>query len=275
MLRKMVVLLLLGILIAGIMLFMNQPAKTITIGEYKAMPRIDVTLDELNIAIADSPDDKIHLQTKGHALNKNMLVVSQKNNTFIIKEPRRKKKWQENIHLRPTPTVVMKLPKSQSKALTLNGAYGDLTIQDLELNTIQADTSTGIVHLKNMSVSKAGLSTEDGMVALTKSDIGNLSISTDAGDVSIKDSMGTVHTIRTADGQIKIAGATEQPNVQMKSVSGDINIQYKKAPTSLQLVTAGEDVKIALPQYDRDTHIIGNGTNRLSAQTKDGGIVIR
>ncbi|MEK4029228.1 DUF4097 family beta strand repeat-containing protein [Pseudobacillus sp. FSL P4-0506] len=275
MLRKMFVLLLLGTMGAGLILYLKQPVKTVAIGGYKAMPYIDITLDELNIDIADSPDDKIHLQIKGHTLNKNILSVSQKNNTFVLKETRQKKKWQENIHFRPMPTVVMKLPKSQSKALTINGAYGDLIIQGLELDTIQAGTSAGMAHVKNVIVSNAEFSTADGMVKIAKSSLKNLSITTDAGDVSIKESTGTAHTIRTADGQIKITEATEQPNIQLKSVSGDIGIQYIKTPASLQLVTAGEDMKIELPKYDRNTHAIGDGTNRLSAKTEDGGLVIQ
>lgn len=275
MIRKILFVLLLGIITVTIILFMKQPAKTITIGEYEAMPHIDVTLDMLNIAIADSPDDKIHVQMQGHKLNKKMLAINGENSRFIIKEQQRKKTWKENIRFRSTPTIIMQLPKSQSKTLTLYGADGDFTIQDLALDTVQAETSAGMAYLKNLSVANVDIQTIDGNVTIANSGIDHLGITSTAGDVAIKDSTGSEHTIQTVDGQIKMTEASEQPNLNVKSVSGDIGIHYKKAPDSLQITTVGPDIKVALPKYDKNTQMIGNGANMLSAETQDGVIVIK
>lgn len=91
MIRKILFVLLLSVITVAIILFMKEPAETITIGEYKAMPHIEVTLDELNIAISDSPDDQIHVQMQGHTLKKHRLTVNKENNRFVIKEQQRKK----------------------------------------------------------------------------------------------------------------------------------------------------------------------------------------
>ena len=61
MIRKIFVGLLLGAILVTAILFLIQPTKTITIGEYDAMPQIDIALDVLNSAIESSPDDKIHV----------------------------------------------------------------------------------------------------------------------------------------------------------------------------------------------------------------------
>ncbi|QKG83601.1 DUF4097 domain-containing protein [Kroppenstedtia pulmonis] len=275
MLRKILVVLLIGVIGAGIILYMKQPAETMTMGEYEAMPHIDVTLDMFNITIANSPDDQIHVQMQGHQLNKNMLTINEKNNRFVVKEQQRKKNWQENIRFRSTPTIILQLPKSQSKTLALNVADGDFTIQDLALDTVQVETSAGMVHLKNMFISNAELHTKDGNVTIGKSAIENLTITSNAGDVAVKESTGSAHTIQTVDGQIKMTEATEQPNIQTKSASGDIGIHYKKAPTSLRLTTIAEDVEITLPKYHKKTGMIGDGANMLSAVTKNGVIVIK
>ena len=268
MIRKMLLVLLLGILTVTMILFMKEPAETITIGEYEAMPHIKVTLDELNIAISDSPDDQIHVQMQGHTLKKHRLTVNEENNRFVIKEQQRKKKWQENIHFRPTPTIIVQLPKSQSKSLTLKSAYGDVAVEDVALDTVQVETSAGMAYLKNLSTSKADLHTNDGNVTIAKSALENLNITSNAGDVAIKESTGSAHTIQTVDGYIEMTEATEQPNLHVKSVSGDIGIDYQKAPTSLQFITEGEDIEVTLPKYDKKTNI-------LSAKTKDGGIMIK
>ncbi|MFF5994539.1 DUF4097 family beta strand repeat-containing protein [Lysinibacillus sp. KU-BSD001] len=273
--KKVLFALLLGTIIVIITIFMKQqPAEKITMGEYTAMPQIDVTLDVLSIAINNSPDDKIHVHLQGHKLKKDLLTITEENNRLFITEKKRKTNWLENIRFRSAPTIIVQLPKSQNNALTLNTENGDATIQDLPLDTVQLNTSTGNVNLNNTAILHAELRTKDGTVTITKSAIDNLSITTSAGDVAIKESTGLTHTIETTDGQIKMTEATEQPNIHVKSTSGDINIHYKKTPTSLQLMMTSEDTKITLPKYDKKTHTIGDGANILSAETKYGFIVI-
>ncbi len=275
MIRKIFIVLLLFIITIAFILFMKQPAKTITIGEYEAMPHINVTVDLLNIALSTSPDDKIHVEMQGHTLNKNMLTITEENHTFIIQEQKRKKNWLENIRFHSAATIIVQLPKTQSKTLTLKGADGDFTIQDLALDSVQLETTAGIASLKNLSVSTAELQTSDGNVTITKSTIDHLGITSNAGDITIIESTGSTYTIQTIDGQINMTKATQQPNVYISSVSGDIGIHYKEAPTSLQLTTTGVDVEITLPKYDKETRIIGDGSNRLSAKTNDGVIIIK
>src|SRR5690606_35722448 len=235
MIRKMLFILLLGIISVTVILFMKQPAKTMAIGDYEAMPHIDVTFDALNMVISNSPDDKIHVRLQGHKLNENKLSITEENDKFVIKEQQGKKKWKDHIHFRSTPTIIMQLPKSQITTLTLNGTDGDVTIQDLMLESVRVETSAGMTHLKKLSISNADIQTKDGNVTIAKSAIENLGITSTAGNVSIKDSTGSTHMIQTVDGQIKMTEAAEQPNVHVESVSGDIGIHYKKAPISLQL----------------------------------------
>ena len=275
MIKKMLFVFLIGAIITVVIIFMNQqPTEKITIGKYSAMPQIDMTLDVLNIAIVNSPDEKIHVQLQGHKVKKDMLTITEDNDRLFITEKKRTTTWLDNIRFRSTPTIIVQLPEPQNKKLTLNAENGNITIQDLSLNTVRLDTSAGNTNLKNASISNAELRTKDGTVTIDQSAIDNLSITTSAGDVAIKESTGLTHTIQTTDGQIKLTEATEQPNVHVKSTSGNIDIHYKKAPTSLQLMTVGEGMEISLPNYDKKTSIIGDGTNILSAETKYGFIVI-
>ena len=274
MIRKVFIGLLLGAIIVTAILYLKQPTKTITIGEYEAMPQIDIALDVLNIDIASSPDDKIHVQMQGHNVKKDMLTITEENNKFSITEQQRENKWYEIINLRSTPVIIIQLPKSQSKSLTLHNADGSSIIQNLILDTMQLETAAGFMNLNNVATSNAKLHSNDGTVTITKSAIDNLSITTRAGDVAIKESIGSVHTIQTTDGKIMITEAIEQPNVSMKSNSGDISIHYKKTPTSLQVMPSGENSIITLPNFDKKTFKIGEGAYNLSAETNYGSIII-
>lgn len=273
--RIILAVLLLGIIGASIFLFMKQPVKTMPIGDYESAPNIDVSLDMLNIDFTNSPDDKIHVQIKGHQVNNNMVSLREEKNRFVIEEKQQKKKWTNYIHIRQTPTILVQMPKHQLKTLTLHTVDGNFTINELVLDSVEVKTSTGDAILEGMSISNADVQSKDGSVSIAKSSIENFSVTTNAGDVSIKDSTGINHMIQTFDGQIHISEAIEQPKVQTKSTSGDIQIHYKQTPNSLRLTTAGEDIKILLPNYNKNTHMIGEGVNTLSTETEDGAVLIK
>lgn len=271
---KILLSLLLGALIITTIFVVKQPSTTITLGAYEAKSQIDVTLDSLKISIVSSPDDQIHVQMYGYKLNNDSVKITDEANKFIITE-KDNNKWHENFRLRSTPTIILQLPKAKIKALTLNTVDGDCTIQDLTLDTVEVKTVAGFLQLNNISTSNANLLTQDGKVQMYKSTINNLSITTSAGDVTLRESKGSVFSIQTTDGQIKLIEVVEQPNLHVTSEAGDIYIQYKLAPSSLQLITVGEDIEITLPKFDKKTSIIGNGVNILSAETKYGFVVIK
>ena len=271
---KILLSLLLGALIITTIFVVKQPSTTITLGSYEAKSQIDVSLDSLKISIVSSPDDQIHVQMYGYKLNKDSVKITEEANKFLITE-KDNNRWHENFRLRSTPTIILQLPKAQIKALTLNTVDGDCTIQDLTLETVEVKTVAGFIQLNNISTSNANLLTQDGTVQMNKSAINNLSITTSAGDVTLRESIGSVFAIQTTDGQIKLIEVVEQPKLHVTSEAGDIHIQYKLAPSSLQLITSGEDIEITLPKYDKKTSTIGDGVNILSAETKYGYVVVK
>lgn len=272
---KILLSLLLGALIITTIFVVKQPSTTITIGAYEAKPHIDVTLDSLKISIESSPDDQIHVQMYGYRLNKDSVTIKEEANKFLIMEKESNNNWYKNFRIQSTPTIILQLPKAQVKSLTLNTLDGDCTIQDLTLDTVEVKTVAGFLQLNNISTSNANLLTQDGTVKVNKSTINNLSLTASAGDVTLQESRGANFTIQTTDGQIKIIEIVEQPNLHVTSEAGDIYIQYSLAPSSLQLITAGEDIDITLPKYDKKTSTIGDGVNILYAETKYGLVVIK
>ena len=271
----MFILLLLGAITLTSIGITKQLSTTITIGEYGAKPRIDVTLDSLKISIANSPDDQIHVQMYGYKLNKDIVTINEANDKFSITQSESTQKWYEKFRFRSTPTIILQLPKAQIKTLSLNTVDGDSTIQDLTVDSVEVETVAGFLKLNNLSSSDANLLTQDGTVKINKSTINHLSLTTSAGDVTLRESTGSDSAIQTTDGRIKLIEVVEQPNLHVKSEAGDISIQYKKAPSSLQLTTDGEEIEITLPKYDKKTSTVGSGINILSAETKYGSVVIK
>lgn len=276
MMRKMLVmLLLLGLICTFIIFFSRQSPETISVGSFEAFATIDVDIVEFKTTIIDSPDNKIHVKLQGHKINKDMLKIKEENNTFFIKEKQKKKKWNDYISLRSKPSITIQLPKTYSKNLIISSVDGEFDIKELMLEKVLLDISSGAATLKNVSILHAELSTKDGNISVDKSTIDNLFISSNAGDVLLKEGAGSSYKIETIDGQIKMTDAIEQENVSIKSNSGDIRIQYKKAPVSLLLKTeTAGDTKIKLPNFKYETNLIGKGANTLSVESKNGSIFI-
>ena len=273
--RILFIMFLLGAIILASIVIMKQLSTTISIGEYEAKTHIDVTLDSLKISIASSPDDQIHVQMYGYKLNKDSVTITEETNKFSITQKESKRKWYENFRLRLTPTIILQLPDAQIKTLSLHTVDGESTIQDLTLDSVEVKTMAGFLKLTNLFSSHANLLTQDGTIEVNKSILNHLSLTTSAGDVTLRESTGSVSSIQTTDGRIKLIDVVEQPNLHVKSESGDISIQYMKAPSSLELTTDGVEIEIALPKYDKKTATVGSGTNSLFAETKYGTVVIK
>ncbi|QTD42729.1 DUF4097 family beta strand repeat-containing protein [Sporosarcina sp. Te-1] len=275
MLKKLViVVLLLGIGI-GLFVFFKQPNKTMTIGTYEAVPAIEADLQMMTIEMSSSPDDKIHVRLEGKKGSEEKISIDHDATKLVIKEQNENVKWNNFIQVGSQPKIIIQTPKSLANTITISNRDGDTNLKGLAAETIEVKSTTGRVTLQDMTVSKSELQSTDGSITIHKSAIENGNIASTTGNVTVRESTGAALAIQSTDGQIKMMEATEQSDVRLKSKTGDIQVSYKTAPSSLQLSTSGEIVKIDLSNFDQQTRQIGDGANQLSIETKDGVINVK
>lgn len=274
MLKKLIMAVLLLAIGLGIFIFFKQPTETITIGTYEVVPAIEADLQMMTIEMASSPDDKIHVLLEGKRGNEEQLSIDHDETKLIVKE-KNEKQWNDYITIGSQPKFIMQIPKTREISITISHKDGDSILKGLAVDAIQVKSTTGRVTIQNMTASVSDLQSTDGNVTIHNSVMENGSISTTSGNVTIRESKGTTLVAKSVDGQIKLTEATEQTDVRLKSKTGDIQVTYKTPPSSLKVLTSGEIVKVELPSYNQKTGIIGEGTNMLSIETKDGMIQVK
>ncbi|MBB4826489.1 DUF4097 and DUF4098 domain-containing protein YvlB [Sporosarcina luteola] len=273
--KKLIAAVLLLAIGIGIFIFFKQPTKTMTIGDYDAVPTIEADLQMMTIEMSSSPDDKIHVLVEGKKGTEEQISVDQNETKLVVRELNEEVQWNNFIQLGSQPKIIMQLPKSLEHSIAITNKDGSTQLKGLDAETVQVKSTTGNVALQDMMISKSELKSTDGSITIHKSTIEDGSISSSTGNVTVRESMGAALAIQSTDGQIKLMEATEQSDVKIKSKTGDIEISYKTAPASLQLSTVGEMIDIDLPNYDKQTKQIGDGSNQLSIETNDGRIKVK
>ncbi|GKV56951.1 hypothetical protein NCCP2222_28980 [Sporosarcina sp. NCCP-2222] len=274
MIKKLIMVVLLLAIGLGIFIFFKQPTETITIGTYDAVPTIEANLQMMTIEVSSSPDDKIHVVVEGKKGVEEQFSIDHDETKLLVKE-NNEKQWNDFITIGSQPKIIMQIPTALENSVSISNKDGDSYLKGLDVKTVQVKSSTGRVTLRDINASTSELNSTDGNVTVHNSEIENGSISTTSGNVNVRESKGTTLAAQSVDGQIKLTEATEQSDVRLKSKTGDIQVIYKTAPSSLKLSTSGEIVKVELPSFDQKTGIIGKGTNILSIETKDGMIQVK
>lgn len=275
MLKKLVFVILLLAIGTSLLLFFRQPVETIQIGAYDTVSTIEVHVQMMNIEVTRSPDDQIHVLLDGGKREGEQLSIQHQAAHLKIGEKNKKGNWTDFIQIGYQPTIHLQVPEFSMTSISLSNQDGNSQLKGLSIDSLQVNSSTGKVALQEMTIAKSELRSTDGNITIHQSAVEKGTVSTSSGNVTVKGSNGTALGIQSVDGQIKVMDATEQPELQLKSKTGDIQVSYTTAPTSLQLTTSGENVKIALPNYDRQTRQIGKGANQLSLETRDGVIEVK
>ena len=274
MLKKLIMAVLLLAIGLGIFIFFKKPTETIAIGTYDAVPTIEANLQMMTIDMSSSPDDKIHVLVEGKKGVEDQFFIDHDETKLLVKE-KNEKQWNDFITIGSPPKIIMQIPKALENSVSISNRDGDSYMKDLDVKTIQVKSSTGRVILRDINALQSELQSTDGNVTVHNGVLEESSISTTSGNINIRESKGVTLAAQSVDGQIKMTEATEQSNVRLNSKTGDIQVTYKVAPSSLKVSTRGEIIKVELPSFNQKTGLIGEGANMLSIETKDGMIQVR
>ena len=275
MLKKLVFVFLLVVIGIGVLFFFKKPSETIPIGAYDAVSTVEVHVQMMNIEVAPSPDDQLHVVLDGKQGEEEQFSIDHQAAQLIIMEKPAKGKWTDYIQIGAQPTIQLQVPPSANTSISLTNQDGNSQLKGLDIDSLYVKSSTGKVALRETTVAKIEVRSTDGNIAIHKSTMEKGILSTKSGNVTVKESSGNALDIQSWDGQIKLTEATEQAETRLKSKTGDIHVSYSTAPNSLKLTTSGENVKIALPNYDQQTGQVGEGANQLAIETKDGVIEVK
>jgi lia operon protein LiaG len=166
-----------------------------------------------------------------------------------------------------------------AKKLTVKANSGDVRVKTSEgRESFEVATSSGDITVEQVKSEKLTLASSSGDVYLKGSQAESTRTVASSGDVEISKASGNIETI-TSSGDISFSNQQPTGHIIAKSSSGDVMIEFKEKPASLELDYKGEsgtgmiDLKgMSFLEKEEDRMIgqIGDGKYKLNVITNSG-----
>ena len=242
---------------------------------------VDLVSDDLNIIPTTKGDITIHFYGEVSTNVKRNIpeLVAYKTGEKLYVEVSKSPDIFIGLNIRRT-TVDIYIPQIMLEDMDINVVSGDIKIDGLQADEIVVDSTSGDMKLDKISSEK-------------------IRIESTSGDVVVREYKGDIDVSNTS-GDVSLISGTENEDIFVKSVSGDILIEQEGISDIDIRVTSG-DVRISLPrgsefkldastlsgeiEYDFELKIesssrrnlegyIGDSANRIIVNTTSGDITV-
>jgi lia operon protein LiaG len=189
---------------------------------------VDLVSDDLNIIPTTEGDLTVHFYGEVSTNVRRNLpeLVAYKTGDKLYIEVSQSLDIVIGINIRRT-TVDIYIPEIMLEDMDINVVSGDIKIDDLQAAELVLDSTSGDMKLDKISSEK-------------------IRIESTSGDVVVRDYTGNIDVSNTS-GDISLISGTENEDIFVKTVSGDIFVEQDDVSDMDIKVTSG-DVRIALPQ---------------------------
>ena len=165
-------------------------------------------------------------------------------------------------------SVTVKLPKSYNRSLNITSTSSNITIENNDFSSLDIKVTSGDINITN-------------------SKINSLSITSTSGDMFLNNIASQSSTLKDVSGRINTTNFSG--DIDCKTVSGDINIDYSKLNPNNKISTTSGDTMLAIPSTEtfslEQSSISGdihnnftptdNSTNKIKFSSTSGNLNIR
>lgn len=165
-------------------------------------------------------------------------------------------------------SVTVKLPKSFNKNLNITSTSSNITIENNDFSSLDIKVTSGDINVTNSKVN-------------------SLSITSTSGDMHLNNIASQSSTLRDVSGRIDTTNFSG--DIDCKTVSGNINIDYSKLNPNNKISTTSGDTMLAIPSTEtfnlEQSSISGdvrtnftsnsNSNNKIKFSSTSGNLNIR
>ncbi len=138
--------------------------------------------------------------------------------------------WDEGVTLKVT------VPAKDWDQVTVATSSGDITLSDLQAQTLSVESSSGDQHLNGLNIQgQATINSSSGDLTGRNNTMGNAKWQTTSGDVDSEQLKGQQSDLQTSSGDISYVQSELSPNVQLTTSSGDVDVTLTGNTDSLQV----------------------------------------
>ena len=219
--------------------------------------QIEISSSFIDMEVTQTEREEIQLVLTGKvssSLEEDVRIHSkQSGSTLIIEAKVNDKKWMTGFK-RISLTLQVQVPMKFNKDVVLKGTSGDIYLEKVHLNSVQLQASSGDIHVKDVIVRnmlQTKLSSGDVKIENVKAHL--MSHQSSSGDVEVKHSMATVIRAESTSGDINILECGGK--LDLKSTSGDAEVELSQLIEDMQLTSTSGDIKINLQHTPNDVEV--------------------
>ena len=219
--------------------------------------QIEISSSYIDMEVTQSEQEEIQLVLMGKvssSLEEDVRIhAEQSGSTLIIEAKVNDKKWMTGFK-RISLTLQVQLPMKFNKDIVMKGTSGDISLEKVQLNSVQLQASSGDIHVKDVNVRsslKTKVSSGDVNIANVKAHL--MSHQSSSGDVEVKQSMATVIRAESTSGDVSVQECSGK--MDLKSTSGNVEIDLSQLMDDMQLASTSGDIKIDLQHTPNDVEV--------------------
>lgn len=248
--------------------------------------QINVKTESWNIEMGESDSSEVEVAVEGKQRDKKKVpvILKQQDHQLVIKQKDQKKGMFGGFSFGVEGTISIKVPKEQLEELTIQNDSGDLALDHISVDALNIDNQDGMLEIKGLTATSGDIQSNDGDASIKDSSIKNLTLHTVSGDLVVDDVSSETTKVLSKDGEVVFRNAVEGKRLSIESSTGDVNVSYKKVPTSLSVSahTGSKDLEIGLEKFklkketkENKVGLLGKGENSLKVKSEKGAVSIK
>lgn len=256
----------------------NKSYNTDNIGSLK------VDSDSWEVRFKKSDANELTISAEGKQIDDEPVTFRREGEALVIKQNEQGQKgFLGGFTFGKKGTIHINVPESGVSNIELQNKDGNIEMSEISADNIIVESNTGDGKIEGVSARSGKFASKDGMLSVEDSSIDELDITSTSGDNYMKNVNSSEAKVTSVDGVISIKEINEGKSLEVNTEAGDIQVSYKKAPTSLSVTAESESSDIALDiqglkkSKDTENHKrgkVGQGTNKLSLTSDDGLISV-
>ncbi len=269
--------------------FDTQGLQEKTHSVYGTVTDVKVTLRGTDFLLEPSPDGTVYARCK--EAENITFTVENKDGTLSVTE-NDNRKWYEFIGISLQPqTVTLYLPAGEYGNLTvetsagrikcwesfifenavLTASSGSVECYAAVKRTLQAETSSGKIEVKNADADKVLLTASSGRIILSDSEPSLAELTSSSGSINLRDVTCSTLIAAATSGRISLDRTVAQNSLWAKTTSGAIQLQRCDA-SSLDLEATSGLISATLLTGKVYNVSTGSGSAKYPASDLDGGV---
>ncbi|MFC0473678.1 DUF4097 family beta strand repeat-containing protein [Halalkalibacter kiskunsagensis] len=244
-----------------------------------SVKEIDFSGTTVNWNIQITDNDRLTVELLNEAREMGLLSKMQ-NGTLKIEVNEPKFRW-FSFNFRGSTKATVYLPKNYKGHLKVNSVSGDLSFSDdFTLEDVKIKTVSGDVVGSTLSASHVEVATTSGDIDMYHLTVNSLKANSVSGDIQIGEMNGEVEG-KTVSGDLYIQYENENQKAYLKTVSGDVELLIPLANAVVSLNSISGNLRVEAKMHDQMIQPrsisgkIGEGLHQMTIKTTSGDIRIR